>query len=62
MNRPECICASCSRPCTLRSDRILYCDTYIGRNGERLGKKRKTGRHDTNIKPQDVGLERFYSD
>lgn len=27
------VCATCVRKCSLRSDRIRYCETYVARDG-----------------------------
>ena len=62
MKRDSNICASCRRDCTLRCDRILYCDSYIGQHGERLQRKRSAEAHCAPIHPKDVGLRSFYKD
>ena len=60
MKRRACICDFCARTCSLRSERVLYCDTFQGRNGQRLARRRKTDHHLVNPpRPQDVGWDKF---
>lgn len=60
MRRPESLCSNCTRSCSLRSDRIHYCDAYRGPHGEGLGHKRPAAEHLLPLRPRDVGLPCFY--
>ncbi len=55
------ICVTCIKECSLRSERILYCDSFKGQDGVRLMRKRLTNKHGLDsINHPDMGPDSPY--